>query len=118
MINLSKIYESIEKESNENLNLKVYFENNCFGVTIETSKNLIGNFIVANKEYYTRKEKIDYLVSSFETVNFIEEQVSKLMEKDIEFKKFFVMYQEIDENMGCPSNYIGFWNKNGNYVSM
>lgn len=120
MINLSKIYEEIEKESNENttLNLKVYFENNCFGVTVETNENLIANFIISNKEYYTRKEKIDSLVSSFETVNFIEKQVSNLTGKTIEFKKFFVMDQEIDENIGCPSDYIGFWNKNGNYVAM
>lgn len=120
MISLAKVYSEINKQQGDNvlLNIRVYFENNCFGVAIESTNELIVDFVIANKEYYTRKEKIDSLVSAFDTADFIESQVNKLVEKQCSFRKFFVMDQEIDENIGCPDGYTGYWNKNGNYIAM
>lgn len=120
MISLAKVYNEINSQFGEEakLNIKVYFEKNRFGVTIESSTELIADFIIAEKEFYTRKEKINSLVSTFETATFIETQVSNLVEKNVIFKKFFVMEQEIDENIGCPEGYTGYWSKNGNYVAM
>ena len=120
MISLAKVYEEINSQIGDEirLNMKVYFENNCFGVTIDNNTDLIADFLISEKEFYTRKEKINSLVSTFETVSFIENQLTHLVEKKVKFKKFFVMDQQIDENIGCPEGYIGYWNRNGNYVAM